>query len=590
MRARTPPLLHFVGTKGVRVLRLARYLKNDRVACVLAPLFKLLEALFGLVVPLIMAQVIDIGVAAGEKTYILQRGLLLVAMGLLGMLVAFTAQYFAAKLAAGFGAELRGDLFRHIMGLARADLDALGTSTLVTRVTNDTQQVQDGFNMFFRLVLRSPFVVFGALALVFSIDGTEGLVYTLTILLILLVVYLVMRVATKLYRAVQHRLDEVLLRTSENLEGVRVIRAFRREDDEVSHMDETAGRLRYEQVRVGDIAGTLSPLTYAVCNLGLAVALYVGGFKVDAGGLTQGQLVAFVNYSAQILVEGVKLANLIVQESKAAACAARINQVFDTQSSMADGTFDAMREEPKVIFDDVTFTYTDGAAPALSHVSFTAAPGQTIGVIGGTGSGKSTLADLVMRFYDTTSGTVRIGSHDVRDYSLASLRRTVGIVEQGARLFSGTIASNLRWGDPEATDADLERAIETAQATDVVAAKGGLAGEVEQLGRNFSGGQRQRLTIARALVRKPRVLILDDSSSALDFATDAALRRALHRDLAGTTVFLISQRVTSIQSADRICVLDHGSLAGWGTHEELLATCPVYQEIYASQVKGGKDE
>ena len=571
MRARTPPLLHFVGTKGVRVLRLARYLKNYRVACVLAPLFKLLEALFGLVVPLIMAQVIDIGVAAGEKTYILQRGLLLVAMGLLGMLVAFTAQYFAAKLAAGFGAELRGDLFRHIMGLARADLDALGTSTLVTRVTNDTQHVQDGFNMFFRLVLRS-------------------LVYTLTILLILLVVYLVMRVATKLYRAVQHRLDEVLLRTSENLEGVRVIRAFRREDDEVSRMDETAGDLRREQVHVGDIAGTLSPLTYAVCNLGLAVALYVGGFKVDAGGLTQGQLVAFVNYSAQILVEGVKLANLIVQESKAAACAARINQVFDTQSSMADGTFDAMREEPKVIFDDVTFTYTDGAAPALSHVSFTAAPGQTIGVIGGTGSGKSTLADLVMRFYDTTSGTVRIGSHDVRDYSLASLRRTVGIVEQGARLFSGTIASNLRWGDPEATDADLERAIETAQATDVVAAKGGLAGEVEQLGRNFSGGQRQRLTIARALVRKPRVLILDDSSSALDFATDAALRRALHRDLAGTTVFLISQRVTSIQSADRICVLDHGSLAGWGTHEELLATCPVYQEIYASQVKGGKDE
>ena len=560
MRARTPPLLHFVGTKGVRVLRLARYLKNYRVACVLAPLFKLLEALFGLVVPLIMAQVIDIGVAAGEKTYILQRGLLLVAMGLLGMLVAFTAQYFAAKLAAGFGAELRGDLFRHIMGLARADLDALGTSTLVTRVTNDTQHVQDGFNMFFRLVLRSPFVVFGALALVFSIDGTEGLVYTLTILLILLVVYLVMRVATKLYRAVQHRLDEVLLRTSENLEGVRVIRAFRREDDEVSRMDETAGDLRREQVHVGDIAGTLSPLTYAVCNLGLAVALYVGGFKVDAGGLTQGQLVAFVNYSAQILVEGVKLANLIVQESKAAACAARINQVFDTQSSMADGTFDAMREEPKVIFDDVTFTYTDGAAPALSHVSFTAAPGQTIGVIGGTGSGKSTLADLVMRFYDT------------------------------ARLFSGTIASNLRWGDPEATDADLERAIETAQATDVVAAKGGLAGEVEQLGRNFSGGQRQRLTIARALVRKPRVLILDDSSSALDFATDAALRRALHRDLAGTTVFLISQRVTSIQSADRICVLDHGSLAGWGTHEELLATCPVYQEIYASQVKGGKDE
>ena len=355
-------------------------------------------------------------------------------------------------------------------------------------------------------------------------------------------------------------------------------------------MDETAGDLRREQVHVGDIAGTLSPLTYAVCNLGLAIALYVGGFKVDVGGLTQGQLVAFVNYSAQILVEGVKLANLIVQESKSAACAARINQVFDTQSSMRDGTLDAACEEPAVVFDDVTFSYADGAAPALSHVSFSAAPGETIGVIGGTGSGKSTLAALIMRFYDTTEGSVRVGSHDVRDFTLASLRRAAGIVEQGARLFSGTIASNLRWGNPDATDADLERAIAIAQASDVVASKGGLAGEVEQLGRNFSGGQRQRLTIARTLVRKPRVLILDDSSSALDFATDAALRTALHRDLAGTTVFLISQRVTSIQSADRICVLDHGRLAGWGTHDELLASCPVYQEIYASQVKGGRHE
>ncbi|MEE1273447.1 MAG: ABC transporter ATP-binding protein [Olegusella sp.] len=572
------------------MLRLARYLRHYKKECVLAPLFKLLEALFGLIVPLIMAQVIDVGVAQGDRAYILQRGGLLVAMGLLGMLVAFTAQYFAARLAAGFGAELRGDLFRHIMGLARTDIDALGNSTLVTRVTNDTQQVQDGVNMFFRLVLRSPFVVGGALVLVFAIDGTEGLVYTLTIVVILAVVTLVMRIATRLYRSVQRRLDDVLLRTSENLEGVRVIRAFRREADEVSRMDETAGDLRREQVHVGDIAGTLSPLTYAVCNLGLAIALYVGGFKVDVGGLTQGQLVAFVNYSAQILVEGVKLANLIVQESKSAACAARINQVFDTQSSMRDGTLDAACEEPAVVFDDVTFSYADGAAPALSHVSFSAAPGETIGVIGGTGSGKSTLAALIMRFYDTTGGAVRIGSHDVRDFTLASLRRTAGIVEQGARLFSGTIASNLRWGDPDATDADLERAIAIAQAGDVVASKGGLAGEVEQLGRNFSGGQRQRLTIARTLVRKPRVLVLDDSSSALDFATDAALRTALHRDLAGTTVFLISQRVTSIQSADRICVLDHGRLAGWGTHDELLASCPVYQEIYASQVKGGRHE
>ena len=572
------------------MLRLARYLRHYKKECVLAPLFKLLEALFGLIVPLIMAQVIDVGVAQGDRAYILQRGGLLVAMGLLGMLVAFTAQYFAARLAAGFGAELRGDLFRHIMGLARTDIDALGNSTLVTRVTNDTQQVQDGVNMFFRLVLRAPFVVGGALVLVFAIDGTEGLVYTLTIVVILAVVTLVMRIATRLYRSVQRRLDDVLLRTSENLEGVRVIRAFRREADEVSRMDETAGDLRREQVHVGDIAGTLSPLTYAVCNLGLAIALYVGGFKVDVGGLTQGQLVAFVNYSAQILVEGVKLANLIVQESKSAACAARINQVFDTQSSMRDGTLDAACEEPAVVFDDVTFSYADGAAPALSHVSFSAAPGETIGVIGGTGSGKSTLAALIMRFYDTTEGSVRVGSHDVRDFTLASLRRAAGIVEQGARLFSGTIASNLRWGNPDATDADLERAIAIAQASDVVASKGGLAGEVEQLGRNFSGGQRQRLTIARTLVRKPRVLILDDSSSALDFATDAALRTALHRDLAGTTVFLISQRVTSIQSADRICVLDHGRLAGWGTHDELLASCPVYQEIYASQVKGGRHE
>lgn len=572
------------------MIRLARYLRNYRLECTLAPLFKLLEALFGLLVPLVMAQVIDVGVASGNRGYILGRGGLLLGMGLLGMLVAFTAQYFAARLSAGFGAELRDDLFRHITSLSRTDIEGPGNSTLVTRVTNDTQQVQDGFNMFFRLVLRSPFVVGGALVLVYMIDGLEGLVYTLTVAVIIAIVFAVMRVATRLYHKVQHHLDDVLLRTSENLEGVRVIRAFRREDDEVAHMDRTASDLRHEQTHVGDIAGALNPLTYAVCNLGLAVALYVGGFKVDVGGLTQGQLVAFVNYSAQILVEGVKLANFIIQESKSVACAARINEVFDTACSMPDGTLDATTREPSVAFEDVSFTYPGAAAPALAHVSFEVAPGQTIGVIGGTGSGKSTLANLIMRFYDASEGIVRLGDKDVRSYTLASLRRTVGIVEQGARLFSGTISSNLRWGDADASDADLDRALAIAQASDVVASKGGLSGEVEQLGRNFSGGQRQRLAIARTLVRKPRVLILDDSSSALDFATDASLRQALHHDLAGTTVFLISQRVTSIQSADRICVLDHGRVAGWGTHDELLASCPVYQEIYASQVKGDDHE
>jgi len=576
------------------MLKLVRYLRHYRKECVLAPLFKLLEAIFGLLVPLVMAQVIDTGLATGDRSYIIGRGILLVVMGIVGLAFALTAQYFCAKLGAGFGTELRDDLFRHIMGLSRADVDRLGKATLVTRVTNDSQVVQDSVNMFFRLVLRSPFVVFGALVLSFLVDGTEGLIYTGTIVALLVIVFAVTRAASRRYVRVQRLLDDVDLSTSQNLEGVRVIRAFRREASEVADFDATATRLRGEQVGVGDVAGLANPLTYAVTNLGLVAVLWVGGLNVDVGTMTQGQLVALVNYSAQILVELVKLANLIVQLSRASGCADRLNEVFATTSSMADGTADATDAAPSVEFRDVTFAYPGAAAPALADVSFTVEPGEVVGIIGGTGSGKTTLADLVMRFYDTTSGQVLVGGRDVRDYSMQSLRRLAGIVEQGPVLFSGTIASNLRWGDQAATDEALLAAASTAQATEVIDRKdAGLAEPVEQLGRNFSGGQRQRLAIARTLARRPRILILDDSSSALDFATDAALRRALRRDCADATCLVISQRVTSIQDASKILVLDRGRLVGQGTHEDLLASCALYREIYDSQVKadeGATDE
>ena len=569
------------------MFKLRRYLAGHYAECVLAPLFKMLEALLQLLVPLVMAQVIDIGIATRDATYVLWHGALLVGMGVFAWAISVTAQYFCSKLASAFGTALRDDLFRHVLSLSREDVERLGRATLVTRITNDSQQVQDGLNMFFRLILRSPFVTFGTVVAAFLVDGIEGAALLVAVLVSGAIVLGFMRVTTSRYREIQRGLDDVLLATTENLEGVRVLRAFRREDAERASFAEAASTVRARQVSTGDISALVNPLTYAAINCGLIALLWFGGLQVDAGHLTQGQLVALVSYVSQALVELLKLTNLIVLLSKASACAKRVNEVFETRPSMADGTRETALApgEPALAFDDVSFTYAGGAGHALSHVSFELAPGRTLGVIGGTGSGKSTLASLAMRFYDATEGTVRVGGADVRTLTRESLRRVVSLVEQGATLFSGTIASNLRWGCPGAGEKDLRAALATAQAAGVVDGKaGGLEAEVEQFGRNFSGGQRQRLAIARTLARRPEVLILDDASSALDFATDAALRRAIAHDCRDTAVITISQRVTAVRHADQILVLDGGRQVGLGTHEELLASCPVYREICESQL------
>ena len=569
------------------MFRLRRYLAGHYAECVLAPLFKMLEALLQLLVPLVMAQVIDVGIATRDVPYVLWHGALLVGMGVFAWAISVTAQYFCSKLASAFGTALRDDLFRHVLSLSRADVERLGKSTLVTRITNDSQQVQDGLNMFFRLILRSPFVTFGTVVAAFLVDGVEGAALLAAVLVSGAIVMGFMRVTTGRYRQIQRGLDEVQLRVAENLEGVRVLRAFRREDSERVSFAQAADTVRARQVTTGDISALVNPLTYAAINCGLIALLWVGGGQVNVGHLTQGQLVALVSYVSQALVELLKLTNLIMLLSKASACARRVNEVFETAPSMADGAREAalVPGEPAIAFDDVSFTYPGGAGHALDHVSFSLMPGQTLGVIGGTGSGKSTLASLAMRFYDVTEGSVRVGGSDVRDLTRPSLRRAVSLVEQGATLFSGTIASNLRWGGPDATEGELRSALETAQAAGVVDGKdGGLEAEVEQFGRNFSGGQRQRLAVARTLARKPGVLVLDDASSALDFATDAALRRAIRRDCADAAVIMISQRVTTVRQANQILVLDGGRQVGLGTHEELLESCPVYREICESQL------
>lgn len=565
------------------MLKLARYLSGYGRECVLAPLFKLLEAAFQLLVPIVMASVVDSGIATGNRGHVLVCAVALVVMGVVGWVCAATAQYFSAKLGAGFGTALRDDLFRHVMSLSRADVDRLGPSTLVTRLTNDSNQVQDGVNLFFRLVLRCPIAVFGALAAAFVVDGWEGVAFTFVTALVLLLVWAVMRVAVRRYRVVQAGLDGILLRVSEQLQGVRVLRAFGREKDECASFDAATDRLRSLQVAVGDVSGLMNPLTYVAVNLGLVAVLHVGGIRVGAGGLTQGGVVALVNYMSQMLVELLKFANLVVVLSKAEACARRVNDVFAISPAMEDGTDAGEGLAGSLEFRDVSFTYPGASTPSLSHVSFACSPGAVLGVIGGTGSGKSTLAALAMRFYDATSGEVLVGGKDVRALEAVRLHEVVGIVDQNPRMFAGTIAENLRWGNPDATDDELRRAVRIAQAEDVVRAKGGLDGAIEQLGRNLSGGQRQRLSIARTLVRSPRVLILDDASSALDLATDARLRHALSTECAGTTRVVISQRVSAIRHADLILVLDRGRLVGQGTHEELLGTCEVYREICASQ-------
>lgn len=565
-------------------------MKEYRREAVCAPLFKLFEALFELFVPLVMARIIDIGIANSDRGYILRMCLLMAALGLIGLVCSITAQYFAAKAAVGFAAKLRHELFSHIQSLSFSEMDVCGTSTLITRMTSDINQVQSGTNLFLRLFLRSPFIVFGAMIMAFTIDVKAATIFAVVIPVLCIIVFSIMLVSIPLYRKAQERLDHVTGMTRENLQGMRVIRAFRRENKEIEAFERGNEDLVGIQVLSGRISALMNPLTYVAINGALLVLLYTGAVRVDGGYITQGAVVALVNYMSQILVELVKLANLIINVTKAIACGNRIGAIMDLEPDVVSGSgagasdTDCTEKAPAVEFDHVNFRYKNAGEDSLTDITFRAMPGETIGIIGGTGAGKSSLVSLIPRFYDVREGCVRVDGTDVREYNLEDLRGKVGIVLQKAVLFAGTIRDNLLWGNEEATEDDLREAIHAAQADEVVFdGKGGLDAVVEQEGRNFSGGQKQRLTIARALVRRPEILILDDSSSALDFATDARLRQAI-RDLSGErTVFIVSQRASTIQYADHILVLDDGAVVGQGKHEDLLENCEVYQEIYYSQ-------
>ena len=568
--------------------RLGVYLKPYTLQSILGPLFKLLEALLELFVPLVVADIIDTGIASGDSGYLVRRCLLLIGLGLLGLASSVTAQYFAAKAAIGFTAGVRHAVFQKVQSLSYAELDRLGTSTLMTRMTSDMNQVQTGLNLALRLLLRSPFVVFGAMIMAFTIDAKSAWVFAVIIPLLFAVVFAIMFSCIPLYRRVQGRLDRVLGAAKENLSGVRVIRAFGKERQEVESFEEKGGALLSSQLLVGKISALLNPVTYVMINLAIIAVLRTGAGQVDKGILTQGQVMALYNYMSQILVELIKMANLILSMTKATASAKRVASVLAMESSL-DAPEQNPQEDnaaPAVAFDGVTFTYPTGGAPSLSDISFTLKHGKTLGIIGGTGSGKSTLISLIPRFYDVSQGKVLVDGCDVKQYPLETLRKKIGLVPQKALLFMGTIRENLLWGNENATDEDIRQALTAAQALEVVEGKPeGLDYQVETSGRNFSGGQRQRLTIARALVRRPEVLILDDSASALDFATDAALRHALRELPWHPAVVIISQRTASIRFADEILVLDDGKLAGRGTHDELLESCDVYREIYESQFK-----
>lgn len=584
--------------------KLLVYLKDYKKESVLGPLFKLLEATFELIVPLVMAAIIDTGVATGDKSYIMKMCMVLVLLAVIGLTCSITAQYFAAKAAVGFATKLRHALFAHIESLSFTEMDTVGTATLITRMTSDVNQVQNGVNLVLRLFLRSPFIVFGAMVMAFTIDVKAALVFVVTIPLLSIIVFGIMLISIPLYKKVQSALDKVLGITRENLTGSRVIRAFNKEDDEKVHFNENNDLLTRAQIYVGKISALMNPLTYAIINGAIVVLVWTGAVRVDNGYITQGEVVALINYMSQILVELVKLANLIININKSIACGNRIQSIFEMQPSITDGsgqkvdkvqtdTADRSEEaEYAVEFSHVGLTYAGAGDESLTDIDFKVKKGETIGIIGGTGSGKSSVVNLIPRFYDVTSGFIKVDGKDVKDYPLEELRGKIGTVLQKAVLFHGTIRENLKWGNPDATEEDLNRAITVAQAKEFVDNKeGGLDFEIEQGGKNLSGGQRQRLTIARAVVKKPEILILDDSASALDFATDAALRKAIREMEGETTVFIVSQRAASIQHADRIVVLDDGKIVGLGTSEELLESCEVYQEIYNSQFKkqeGGK--
>lgn len=584
--------------------KLLVYLKDYKKESVLGPLFKLLEATFELIVPLVMAAIIDTGVATGDKSYIMKMCMVLVLLAVIGLTCSITAQYFAAKAAVGFATKLRHALFAHIERLSFTEMDTVGTATLITRMTSDVNQVQNGVNLVLRLFLRSPFIVFGAMVMAFTIDVKAALVFVVTIPLLSIIVFGIMLISIPLYKKVQSALDKVLGITRENLTGSRVIRAFNKEDDEKVHFNENNDLLTRAQIYVGKISALMNPLTYVIINGAIVVLVWTGAVRVDNGYITQGEVVALINYMSQILVELVKLANLIININKSIACGNRIQSIFEMQPSITDGsdqkvdkvqtdTADRSEEaEYAVEFSHVGLTYAGAGDESLTDIDFKVKKGETIGIIGGTGSGKSSVVNLIPRFYDVTSGFIKVDGKDIKDYPLEELRGKIGTVLQKAVLFHGTIRENLKWGNPDATEEDLNRAITVAQAKEFVDNKEGrLDFEIEQGGKNLSGGQRQRLTIARAVVKKPEILILDDSASALDFATDAALRKAIREMEGETTVFIVSQRAASIQHADRIVVLDDGKIVGLGTSEELLESCEVYQEIYNSQFKkqeGGK--
>ena len=560
------------------------YLKDYKKESILAPLFKLLEAFFELMVPLVMANIIDYGIFNRNMGYIGKMGLVLLLLGVVGLASSITAQFFAAKAAVGFSTKLRQALFNHIEDLSFTDIDKAGTSTMITRMTSDVNQVQSGINMTLRLFLRSPIIVFGAMIMAFTIDVKCALIFVVAILLLSIVVFGIILSTIPMYKKVQSRLDQVLGITRENLTGVRVIRAFRMEEQEQKHFRQENEHLTDLQKFVGRISGLMNPVTYIIVNGAVIVLLYTGAVRVDAGILTQGQVVALVNYMNQILVELVKLANLIITVTKAVACGNRIQSIFEIPCSMKNGTREIKNTITSLQFDHVGLTYAEAGTESLTDIDFTAHAGETIGVIGGTGSGKSSLVNLIPRFYDATAGAVRINGEDVKNYDKESLRHMVGVVPQKAVLFNGTIADNLRWGKEDATEEEMWQALSVAQAKDFVEERDGqLQARVDQGGKNLSGGQRQRLTIARALVRKPGILILDDSASALDFATDAALRKSIREMEGQPIVFIVSQRTSSIRHADKIIVLDDGKVAGIGTHQELLNNCEVYQEIYYSQ-------
>lgn len=572
---------------------LLRYLKDYKKESILGPLFKLLEASFELIVPLVMAAIIDTGIANKDRGYIIKMCLVMVALGIIGLICSVTAQYFAAKAAVGFSTKLRHALFAHIQSLSFSEMDDIGTSTMITRMTSDVNQVQSGVNMVLRLFLRSPFIVFGAMIMAFTIDIKAALVFVVIIPLLSIVIFLIMALSIPLYRKVQAQLDKVLGITRENLTGIRVIRAFNKENEEKQKFQDAHDNLTGLQMFVGKITGLMNPLTYIIINAGILVLIYTGAVRVNNGYITQGQVVALVNYMSQILVELIKLANLIITITKSLACANRISGIMDIQSSMQNPERPVSEKNTAyaVEFDNVCLKYNEEGEEALSNITFKAKKGETIGIIGGTGSGKSSVVNMIPRFYDAVSGEVKVNGVNVKDYDITQLREKVGIVLQKAVLFKGTIRDNLKWGNENATEEEFEYALAISQSKEFVDNKEGrLDAKISQGGKNLSGGQRQRLTIARAIVKSPEILILDDSASALDYATDAKLRKSISGLTYNPTVFIVSQRTSSIRSADKIIVMDDGIVAGIGTHQELLEKCSIYKEINDSQQSGKAGE